>query len=223
MRTKTSKATVETSSSTTKGKIKEKIISKRATIVDPNKIQEFDSCDSFNTWLSKHHDNETEVFLKIHKVNSGLTSISRKDAVDVALCWGWIDAIAKSYDEKSYLQRYTPRKMKSIWSKVNVANVTRLIEEGKMTSHGLIKVDAAKANGSWDNAYGMDLKLPDELLTAIGLNPRALTTLNSLSSQNRFAMAFRLQNLKTESARKRNIEKFVEMLARGETLHPQKK
>src|SRR5687768_16553306 len=121
--------------------------------VDPCKVREFKDAESFYTWLSKRHDKENEIWIKIHKVDSGLKSITPKEAIDVALCWGWIDAVRKRFDEKSHLQRYTPRGKKSIWSQINVDNVARLINEGRMTGHGLKAVEAAKSDGRWDRAY----------------------------------------------------------------------
>src|SRR4051812_1737626 len=121
--------------------------------VDPTKVHEFPDADSFYKWLGKHHDKEAEVWIKIHKVGSGLPSITPKEAIDVVLCWGWIDAIRKGFDDKSFLQRYTPRGKKSIWSQINVDNVARLISESRMTEHGLKHVEAAKADGRWHRAY----------------------------------------------------------------------
>src|SRR3954470_660514 len=103
--------------------------------VDPAKVREFKDADSFYKWLAKHHAKEDEIWIKIHKVNSGLKSITPKEAIDVVLCWGWIDAVRKRFDNQSYLQRYTPRGKKSIWSQINVANVARLIEKSQMTEH----------------------------------------------------------------------------------------
>jgi uncharacterized protein YdeI (YjbR/CyaY-like superfamily) len=193
--------------------------------VDPVKIREFESPEAFYTWLAKNHDIETEIWIKIHKVNSGLKSIDAKQAIDVVLCWGWIDAIRKGFDEKSFLQRYTRRGPKSIWSKINVDNVARLISESRMTKFGLRHVEAAKLDGRWDRAYASvkNLKIPDEMLAAIHANPEASTFYPNLSEQNRFALAFRLHNLKTATARSTNIEKYVAMLARGETIYPQGK
>src|SRR5689334_3809045 len=119
-------------------------------IVDPKKIHEFKDYEAFYKWLAKNHDREDEIWIKIHKANTGLPSIAPKEAIDAVLCWGWIDAIRKGFDDKSYLQRYTPRRPKSIWSKVNVDNVARLIKEGRMTEHGLKCVEAAKADGRWE-------------------------------------------------------------------------
>ena len=192
--------------------------------VDPAKVHEFRDADAFYRWLGRHHDREDEVWIRIHKVSSGLPSITPKEAIDAALCWGWIDAIRKGLDDKSYLQRYTLRGPKSTWSKINVDNVARLAEEGRMTAHGLKHVEAAKADGRWDRAYRVkDSELPADLKAAIDAEPEAKAMLERLSSQNRFALAFRLGNMKTEAGRKRKIAAFVDMLKRGETIHPQKR
>ncbi|WP_018240017.1 YdeI family protein [Ensifer sp. BR816] len=193
--------------------------------VDPDKVHEFEDAAAFYAWLGKHHDKQDEVWIKVHKVGSGLKSITPKEAIDVVLCWGWIDGVRKGLDEKSFLQRYTPRGRKSTWSQINVDNVARLIEEGRMTGHGLRQVDMAKADGRWDRAYrsGKDMKIPDDLQAAIDAEPKAREMLGKLSEQNRFALAFRTHNMKTEAGRKKKIETFVEMLKRGETIYPQGK
>ena len=139
------------------------------------------------------------------------------------LCWGWIDGLRKGFDDKSFLQRYSPRTKKSVWSQINVDNVARLIKEGRMTEHGLKQVEAAKADGRWDRAYRIKgTKIPADLQAAIDAEPKARRMFEKLSAQNRFALAFRTQNMKTESGRRRKIESFVAMLKRGETIHPQK-
>ncbi|MEW6450735.1 MAG: YdeI/OmpD-associated family protein [Pseudomonadota bacterium] len=191
--------------------------------VDPSKVHEFKSADAFYRWLGKNHARETEVWIKIHKVGSGLKSITPIEAIDVCLCWGWIDAIRKGLDDTSYLQRYTPRGKKSTWSQINVGNVARLIKEARMTEHGLRQVDAAKADGRWGRAYasGRDMKIPADLQAAIDAEPKAKAMLATLSAQNRFSLAFRTQNMKTEAGRKKKIETFVAMLKRGETIYPQ--
>ncbi|SFJ75120.1 YdeI family protein [Caulobacter sp. UNC279MFTsu5.1] len=193
--------------------------------VNPAHVQEFIDADAFHDWLSRHHDKQGEVWIKIHKVGSGLPSITAKQAIDVVLCWGWIDGVKKSFDERSFLQRYTPRTKTSIWSQINVDNVARLIDEGRMTEHGLREVEAAKADGRWDRAYaaGKDMKVPDGLQAAIDASPKARSMLARLSAQNRFALAFRVHNMKTQAGRKKKIETFVAMLERGETIYPQKK
>ena len=193
--------------------------------VDPDKVREFKDAECFYKWLGKHHDKENELWIKIHKVDSGLRSITPKEAIDVVLCWGWIDAVRKGFDDKSYLQRYTPRGRSSTWSQINVGNVARLIKESRMTEHGLKQVEAAKSDGRWDRAYksGKNMKIPVDLQAAIDAEPKAKAMLDNLSEQNRFALAFRVHNMKTEAGRKKKIETFVEMLKRRETIYPQAK
>lgn len=193
--------------------------------VDPANIREFAGAAAFYAWLGDNHDRADEVWIRIFKVASGIPSITPKEAIDVCLCWGWIDAIRKGLDETSYLQRYTPRGRKSIWSRINVDNVARLVEEGRMTEHGLRHVEAARADGRWDRAYGgsKEMTIPPDLQAAIEAEPKAMAMLPKLSAQNRFALAFRLHNIKTDAARRRRIAAFVEMLARGETIYPQGK
>jgi len=193
--------------------------------IDPAKIREFKDAASFHKWLSKHHDKADEVWIKIHKVASGLKSITPKEAIDVVLCWGWIDGVRKGFDDKSFLQRYSPRGKKSVWSQINVDNVARLIKEGRMTERGLKHVETAKADGRWDRAYksGKDMTIPADLRAAIDAEPKAKAMLAKLSEQNRFALAFRTHNMKTEAGRKKKIEIFVAMLKRGETVYPQRK
>jgi len=175
--------------------------------------------------IGKNHDKADELWLKIHKRNSGLKSITQKEAIDVVLCWGWIDGMSKGFDVRSYLQRYCPRGRKSMWSAINVGNVARLIKEGRMTEHGLRHVEAAKADGRWDRAYkaGKAMAIPPDLQAAIDAEPKAKAMLGRLTEQNRFALAFRTHNMKTEAGRKKKIETFVAMLKRGETIHPQQK
>jgi uncharacterized protein YdeI (YjbR/CyaY-like superfamily) len=194
------------------------------TEINPARVRAFKDAESFYKWLGKHHDKEVEIWIKIHKVDSGLKSITPKQAIDVVLCWGWIDGLRKGFDDKSFLQRYTPRTRKSVWSQINVDNVARLIKEGRMTEHGLRQVDTAKADGRWARAYNSkDMKIPDDLQAAINAEPKAKAMLAKLSAQNRFALAFRTHNMKTEAGRKKKIAAFVAMLKRGETIYPQGK
>jgi uncharacterized protein YdeI (YjbR/CyaY-like superfamily) len=196
-----------------------------ALTVDPASVREFKTFADFYNWLGKHHDKERELWIKIHKVGSGLQSITPKEAIDVALCWGWIDGLRKPFDGKSYLQRYTPRNKKSIWSQINVENVGRLTKLGRMTESGLQQVNAAKSDGRWDRAYksGRQMKIPEDLLAAINAEPRAKKMLEQLNAQNRYALAFRVHNMKTDAGRKKKIQTFVEMLRREETIYPQRK
>ena len=120
---------------------------------DPNRIKSFRTAAAFSAWLSANHDRQPEIWLKIHKKDSGLPSVTAAEALDVVLCWGWIDSTRKSFDERSFLQRYSPRGARSMWSQINRDSVARLTAEGRMTAHGQRQVDAAKADGRWAAAY----------------------------------------------------------------------
>ncbi len=186
-------------------------------IPDPRKTRAFEDEAAFEAWLSRHHASETELWLKFHKKGSGLPTVFYKQAVDVALCWGWIDGIVKTFDERSYLQRFTPRKAKSIWSQINRENVARLEAAGRMTEHGRKHVDAAKSDGRWDKAYAgqATMQLPDDLTRAIAANKKAAATLARLNRPNRYSLAFRIHNTKTPEARAKKIAQFVALLASG--------
>lgn len=191
-------------------------------IVATDKLHEFVDFDAFYAWLAANHDSADEVWIRIFKKSAGRATITPVEAIDAVLCWGWIDAIKKSWDEVSYVQRYCPRRPKSVWSQVNRDNVARLGEQGLMTEHGLVHVETAKADGRWDAAYKTTQDAPPDLLAAIAENPMAQKTYEGLSAQNRFALIFRTNSLKTEAGRKKKIAGFVEMLSRGETIYPQK-
>jgi uncharacterized protein YdeI (YjbR/CyaY-like superfamily) len=191
-------------------------------IPDPGKIRAFESEAEFESWLGEHHDTETELWLRIYKKASDTPTITYAQALDVVLCWGWIDGQKKPFDEVSFLQRFTPRKARSIWSQKNCAHVERLTKASRMTPHGQVHINAAKADGRWDAAYapGRTMEIPEDLLRAIKANPEALKTFQTLNRQNLYALAFRVGNVKTAATRAKKIETFVEMLARGETLYP---
>ncbi|MEY4513887.1 MAG: hypothetical protein RLZZ450_6009 [Pseudomonadota bacterium] len=193
-----------------------------AVIPNPDSILAFADDKAFEKWLSHNHDKAREVFLRIYKKGSGVASVTHQEALDVALCWGWIDAIRKAYDDESFLQRFTPRGKKSIWSQINRDHVARLVAGKRMTPHGLRQVDAAKADGRWQAAYAgaSTMVTPPELLTAIEASPKALAMYKTLDKTNLFALAFRLGNLKTAEGRAKRIAAFVAMLERGEALHP---
>lgn len=195
---------------------------------DPRKIRAFRSASGFETWLARNHDRETELWLKIHKKASGRATVTYAQALDVALCWGWIDGIRKSFDETSFLQRFTPRKAKSVWSQTNKEHIARLTAEGRMTPHGQRHVDAAKADGRWAAAYAPMRRatadtLPEDLLAAIQASARAHRALKALSRQDLFALAFRTNSMKTPAGRARKNESLVSMLARGETVASRRK
>ena len=199
-----------------------------AIVPDPRKIKSFRSEAAFAAWMRRHHARETELWLKIHKQGSGLPSVTNAQALDVALCWGWIDGIRKSFDEESFLQRYTPRRGRSIWSQINRDHVARLTAAGRMTPHGQSQVDAAKADGRWDAAYApmrsaSEATIPEDLRAAIDANPRARKTFQTLGRQNLFSLAFRTNNMKTPAGRAKKIAALVAMLARGETIAPERR
>jgi uncharacterized protein YdeI (YjbR/CyaY-like superfamily) len=198
--------------------------------VKPNAriVKAFRDAKAFETWLQANHDRETEIWIKIHKKDSGLPTVTHAQALDVALCWGWIDAIRKPFDDRSFLQRFTPRRAKSIWSQVNRDHVARLTAAGRMTPHGQRQVDAAKADGRWDAAYAPMRNasidgLPKDLRAAIEENPRARKMLKTLGRTNLFSLAFRTNNMKTPDGRARKIAELVAMLARGETIVPERR
>jgi uncharacterized protein YdeI (YjbR/CyaY-like superfamily) len=182
---------------------------------------------SFVAWLSANHARETELWLKIHKKDSGMPTVSYAQALDVALCWGWIDGIRKGFDDRSFLQRFTPRKASSVWSQINRDHVARLTAAGRMTAHGQRHVDAAKADGRWDAAYApirnaTEATIPDDLRVAIEASAMACKTFQSLGRQNLFALAFRTNSMKTAAGRAKKIAALVAMLERGETIVPQR-
>ncbi len=192
-------------------------------IADPRRIRAFKSEAAFEKWLAAHHGSEPEVWIKIHKKGSGLPSVTAAQALDVCLCWGWIDGIRKGFDEKSFLQRYTPRGRKSAWSQNNRDHVARLVAAGRMTPHGQRQVDAARADGRWDKAYAPKRAAtsPADLRTAILANRRAAKTVRSLNRQNLYSRAYRTNAMKTPAGRAKKIAALVAMLSRGETLWPQ--
>jgi uncharacterized protein YdeI (YjbR/CyaY-like superfamily) len=196
-------------------------------VPNPRKIKSFRNQAAFAAWLARNHARETEIWLKVYKKNSGVPSVTCPEALDVALCWGWIDGIRKGLDELSFLQRYTPRQAKSMWSQVNRDHVARLTKAGLMTPHGQAPVDAARADGRWDAAYppirsASKETIPADLRAAIEANPRARERFHTLGKMNLFALAFRTNNMKTATGRARKIATLVEMLARGETIVPER-
>jgi len=194
--------------------------------VIPTKITPFKTRAAFLAWMKKHHDTATEIWIRIYKKDSGIATITNAECLDVALCFGWIDAIRKSYDEQSYLQRYCPRRARSMWSQINREHVARLTAAGQMTPHGQHQIDAAKADGRWDAAYApMSAATTDsiaaDLRTAIEANPKALKTFRTLNKANLFSLIFRMSQVKTAAGRATKIKALVAMLARGETIAPQ--
>ena len=198
-----------------------------SVVPDPRRIKKFESASAFEAWLATHHDSESEVWIKIHKKSSRLPSVTPAEALDVVLCWGWIDGLRKGLDERSFLQRYTPRGRKSRWSQINREHVARLTKAGRMTPHGHGQVDAAKADGRWNSAYApmrgaLDANFPDDLRKAIEASPRARKLFQSLGRQNLYALAFRTTSMKTPTGRARKIDALVDMLERGKAPYPER-
>jgi uncharacterized protein YdeI (YjbR/CyaY-like superfamily) len=195
-------------------------------IPNPEKIKSFPTEAAFEAWLAANHAGETELWLKIHKKGSGMPTVTYAQALDVALCWGWIDGIKKSFDEGSFLQRFTPRRARSVWSQINRDHIARLTAAGRMTPHGQRQIDAAKADGRWEAAYApirsaTEATVPEDLRAAIEASPRARETFQTLGRQNLFALAFRMNSVKTPAGRAKKIAALVAMLARGETIVPE--
>ena len=190
--------------------------------VDPSNVRAFASSAELEAWLGEFHARARELWLCIHKRASGLPSVTYAEALDVALAWGWIDGLKKSLDERSFLQRFTPRRPRSSWSQRNRDHVERLQRAGRMRPPGLAEVEAAKADGRWAAAYAPPslARIPAELVAAIEAVPAARAMLERLDAVNRFALAHRFAKLKTDAGRERAIERYVQMLARGETIHP---
>src|SRR5262245_13277158 len=196
-----------------------------SVVPHPRRIKSFENASAFEAWLAAHHDSEPEVWIKIHKTSSGLPSMTPAEALDVVLCWGWIDGLRKGFDQRSFLQRYTPRGRKSRWSQINRKHVARLVAAGRMTPHGQRVVDAAKADGRWDAAYApmrdtTVATVPDDLRVAIEANTRARRTFFSLSKQNLIALSCSTNAKKTPAGPAKKSLDLVAMLARGETIVP---
>jgi uncharacterized protein YdeI (YjbR/CyaY-like superfamily) len=200
----------------------------RPVVPTPATTQSFRSEAAFEKWLRANHAKEREVWVKIYKKGSGIPTVTPAQAIDVALCWGWIDGIRKSFDDEAFLQRFTPRTAKSVWSQINRDNVARLIKAGRMTPHGRRQVDAAKADGRWDAAYApiretTASSIPADLRAAIKANARALRTFRTLNRMNLFSLVYRTNRMKTAAGRAKKIADLVAMLARGDTIVPQRR
>lgn len=182
----------------------------------------FKSQKSWDVWLARHGESSPGVWLKIAKKSAKLKSVSYPEVLEVALCHGWIDGLRKSYDAESFLQKFTPRRPQSIWSKINRAKALELIEAGRMRPAGLAAIEKAKGDGRWDAAYDSyrTAAPPEDLESALEANPKAKAFFATLNSQNRYAILFRIQTAKKSETRKKRIDDFVAMLAKHSKLHP---
>ena len=182
----------------------------------PNPMS-FKSSKDLSEWLQANHATESELFIKIYKKGSGIPSVDWNEVVIESLCGGWIDGVKKSLNTQAYLQRITPRKARSDWSKRNTEHVERLISEGRMQEPGLVHVRAAKADGRWENAYVVsEIKVPEDFITALESRPKANQFFETLTKSSRYVIAYGLTSAKRPETRQRRFEKFMEMLLREE-------
>jgi uncharacterized protein YdeI (YjbR/CyaY-like superfamily) len=177
--------------------------------------------DDWEQWLEENHASSQGVWLKHAKKDGGKQSVSYQEALDVALCFGWIDGQKNKLDDEYWLQKFTPRRKKSVWSQINREKATKLIEGGKMREGGLREVEAAKQDGRWDAAYepASKLTIPDDVQGALDANPTAKAFWEQLNKTNRYAMLYRIQNVKKAETRQRKIAEFVQMLVEGRKLY----
>jgi uncharacterized protein YdeI (YjbR/CyaY-like superfamily) len=181
----------------------------------------FQTQKKWRAWLVKNYAKSNGVWLQLYKKNSGVKSINHDMALDEALCFGWIDGQAKSYDEQSYLQKFTPRRKRSVWSKRNTEKVEQLIKEGKMHASGLAEIEAAKADGRWQKAYDSpaNMKIPDDFIKELSKKPNVLAFFKTLNKTNTFSIAWRLQTAKKPETRERRMKAIIEMLEQGKKFH----
>ena len=184
-------------------------------------VKRFPTQAAWRAWLARNHETAPGVWMEVAKKGSGLRSVTREEALEVALSYGWIDSLLRSVDERYYRQKYTPRGPRSKWSKINCAAVERLHAAGKLAPAGLQEMERAKADGRWEAAYDSPrtMAVPDDLLAALKENPRARRFWEQLDGQNRFAILFRLHDAKRAETRERRLAKFIAMLEAGEKIH----
>jgi uncharacterized protein YdeI (YjbR/CyaY-like superfamily) len=199
-----------------------KTATKKAAPAGEVPIMAVASQQAWADWLEANHASSRGVWLKLAKKASGVASVTYADAVEAALAWGWIDGQKQAHDAAAWLQKFTPRRPKSLWSKINRDKAEALIAAGKMRSPGLAEVERARQDGRWDSAYDPASRatVPDDLAAALAANPRAAALFATLNAANRYAVLFRVQTAKKPETRARNIARFVEMLARHEKIHP---
>ncbi|MEO8970643.1 MAG: YdeI/OmpD-associated family protein [Ktedonobacteraceae bacterium] len=182
----------------------------------------FESQQDLEVWLNEHHASVRGIWLKIAKKGTGIPSVNYAEALDIALCYGWIDGQKAAFDEQYWLQKFTPRGAKSIWSTVNCDKAMALIAEGRMQPAGLQQVERAKADGRWDAAYAPQstITVPSDLQSELDKNQAAKDFFSTLNSVNRYAILFRIQTAKKPETRAARIQKFIAMLANNQKIHP---
>jgi uncharacterized protein YdeI (YjbR/CyaY-like superfamily) len=191
-------------------------------VADDLEILSFEHADAFGAWLGEHHAVSPGIWLKLRKKGPGVTALDYAQALDVALCHGWIDGRKKAFDDRYWLQRFTPRRPRSRWSRINREKAEALIEQGRMRPAGLAEVDRARADGRWAAAYdgARTASVPGDLAAALAAAPAAAEFFATLDSANRYAILYRVQEAKKPETRARRIATFVAMLAEGKKLHP---
>jgi uncharacterized protein YdeI (YjbR/CyaY-like superfamily) len=184
-------------------------------------ILPFANKKKWTNWLAKQHDKSPGVWLKIAKKDSGIASVTYDEALESALCYGWIDGQKKGFDDQYWLQKFTPRGPKSIWSKINTEKVERLIKSGEMMPAGLKAIEAAKKDGRWDAAYASqkNISIPEDFQAALEKNQKAKAFFETLKSAERYSFLFRIQTAKKAETRAKRIQEFIEMLERSEKFH----
>lgn len=189
-------------------------------IQEDRPILDFDNAHAFDMWLEQHGSSSPGIHIRIAKKDSGIRSVTYSEAVEIALCHGWIDGVRNRYDDKRFLQRFTPRKPRSIWSEINKKKVQQLIKAKQMRPAGLAAVKQAKANGQWDKAYApaSTSKVPPDLAAALKKNKKARTFFETLTGSSRFAFLHRLQTAKKEETRAKRLALFIAMMERGEAF-----
>ncbi|MBX5443153.1 MAG: YdeI/OmpD-associated family protein [Solirubrobacteraceae bacterium] len=192
-----------------------------ARAADDLPVERFADAAAFEAWLEAEHARAPGVWLELARKGTGIASVTYEEAVDVALCFGWIDGHTRSVDATWYRQRFTPRRPRSRWSKRNTQRAERLIAAGRMRPAGLAEVERAKADGRWDAAYHgpATMAVPPDLQAALDADPEAAASFAALDSRNRYSILYRLHDAKRPETRARRLAQFVEMLRRGETLH----
>ena len=188
---------------------------------DGKPVRAFASQDDWEAWLDAEHATSDGVWVKFAKKGSGVVTVVYAEALDVALCYGWIDSQVMSLDERFYLQKFTPRRSRSKWSRINREKIEQLTNVGRMKPAGLEQVELAKADGRWDAAYASPstIEVPEDLQNALDANPKAAEFFATLSGSNRYAILYRLEDAKKPETRARRLDKFVGMLERGEKLY----
>ncbi len=184
-------------------------------------IISFKSQKDWASWLAKNHAKSNGVWLRLFKKDSGVASVAYDEALDEALCYGWIDGQLEKHDDKSWLRKFTPRRPQSVWSKRNIEHVNRLIQAGKMKSSGLKEVEAAKADGRWERAYDSPsaMQVPKDFLKELSKDKKAKAFFETLNKANTYAIAWRLQTAKKPETRAKRMKAILEMLTRGEKFH----